>query len=409
MKIVIPTIGSRGDVQPFIALGQGLLRAGFGVTLASHPLMRSLVESHGVPFAPIGPDIDLAEEVAEIRGGARSPALGLIRGMRFGFDMLERSHEDILNLCRNADLVVVPTAIAAGKNEAELLEKPYLSVTLMPWAIPWDDPERPFVKRVAYRLIDSLVHTLTTRPLNQIRKRLGLPPVGEEGFTSVRLNLVPVSPAVYAPNPRWESQHRVTGYWFVDPPCGWVPPGDLLSFLDAGEPPLLINLGAMSLGERDVAHTVRLFVDAVQQVGVRAIIQGWEDGIQNLVLPPTVLSCGSVPHSWMLPRCAAIVHHGGYGTTAAGFRAGLPALVIPHIADQFYWAQKVAELGVGPQPIPRSRLSPDRLVSAFGELVSNEEMRIQASVLGTQIRSEDGIVQAVNLIVETFTELAAGN
>src|SRR5512136_2146037 len=109
MRILIPTIGSRGDVQPFIALAQGLARSGHTVTLASHPVMQALVESHGVPFAPIGPDIDLAREVAAIRHRARNIAAGLISAMRFGFDMLERSHDDILALCREADLVVVPT------------------------------------------------------------------------------------------------------------------------------------------------------------------------------------------------------------------------------------------------------------------------------------------------------------
>jgi sterol 3beta-glucosyltransferase len=207
MKIVIPTIGSKGDVQPFIALAQGLIQAGHSVTLASHPVMKPLIESHGVTFAPIGPDIDLAQEVAAIRHQARNTAIGLIQGMRFGFDMLTRSHDDILAQCQKADLVVVPTAIAAGKNEAELLNLPYLSVTLMPWAIPWYDPDRPITTRVFYGVIDNLVHLITTGPLNRIRKKHGLPPVGKEGFTSTLLNLIPISPAVYAPNPRWELHH----------------------------------------------------------------------------------------------------------------------------------------------------------------------------------------------------------
>jgi len=119
MNILIPTIGSRGDVQPFIALIQSLVRAGHNVTLASHPVMRSLVESHGVTFAPIGPDIDLTREVAAIRYRSRNVIVGLVRAMRFGFNLLECSHEDIFALCCKADLVVVPAAIASGKNEAD--------------------------------------------------------------------------------------------------------------------------------------------------------------------------------------------------------------------------------------------------------------------------------------------------
>ena len=404
MKILIPTIGSRGDVHPFIALAQGLVRVGHPVTLASHPVMKTLVESHGVVFTPIGPDINLAQEVATIRHRARNPAMGLIQGMRFGFEMLERSHDDILAQCWNTDLVVVPTAIAAGKNEAELLNLPYLSVSLMPWTIPWDDPDRPFYKRILYGAIDSMIHLITTRPLNRIRKRQGLPPVGAEGFTSTRLNLIPVSPAVYAPNPLWEPRHRIVGYWFAEAPQAWEPPADLLSFLDKGDPPVLISLGAMSLGDCDAAESASLFVDAIRQANIRAIIQGWEAGIEPSTLPPKIYAASALPHSWLLPHCAGVVHHGGYGTMAAGLRAGIPALVIPHIADQFYWGQKISELNVGPQSIPRTKLETQGLAASLNELVRNEELHVTAAVLGEQIRSEDGITKAVRLIEETFNQ-----
>jgi sterol 3beta-glucosyltransferase len=405
MKILIPTIGSRGDVQPFIALAQGLVRAGHTVTLASHPVMRALVESHGVAFAPIGPDIDLAREVAAIRHKARNTAAGLINAMRFGFDMLERSHEDILALCRGVDLVVVPTAVAAGKNEAELLGLPYLSVTLMPWAIPWDDPQRPLFKRVVYGAIDGLISLVTTLPLNRMRKRQGLPPVGKEGFTSPRLNLVPVSPAVFPPNPLWEPHHRVVGFWLAEGPAEWQPPSELLAFLENGEPPLLVTLGAMSLGEEDARQSASLFVEAVQQAGVRAIIQGWEGGVKQLALPPSIFAAGALPHSWLMPRCAGVVHHGGFGTSSAALRAGVPALVIPHIADQFYWGQRVHELGVGPKPIPHTKLEVGRLAAAMKELSQDEKLAAAASLLGEQIRAEEGVENAVRLIEATFANM----
>jgi UDP:flavonoid glycosyltransferase YjiC (YdhE family) len=402
MNILIPTIGSRGDVQPFIALAQGLIHAGHTVTLASHPVMKSLVESHGVPFAPIGPDIDLAREVAIIQGRSKNAMMDLVRGMRFGMDMVEKSHDDILALCRNGDLVVVSAQSAAGKNEADKLGLPYLSVTLMPWAIPWDDPERSLFKRLAYGAIDGLVSLLTTQPLNRMRKRQGLPPVGKEGFTSPHLNLIPISPAVYVPNPLWEVRHRLVGYWFVEEPEAWLPPEELLDFLDDGEPPLLVNLGAMSLGDEDALETASLFVDAIQAANVRAIIQGWDVGMKQLTLSPTIYAVGSLPHSWLMPQCAGVVHHGGFGTTSAGFRGGIPALVIPHIADQFYWGQRVYELGVGPESIRRGRLDSMGLVAALDELVSNEKLRQAATSLGEKIREEKGVDMAVDLIEEIF-------
>lgn len=121
----------------------------------------------------------------------------------------------------------------------------------MPWAIPWDNPDRPFTTWFVYGVIDRLVHLITTGPLNRIRKKHGLPPVGKEGFSSTLLNLIPISPAVYAPNPLWELRHRIVGYWFAEPPGERRPPAGLLSFLDSGDPPVLISLGAMSLGDDD--------------------------------------------------------------------------------------------------------------------------------------------------------------
>ncbi len=403
MNIVIPTIGTRGDVQPFIALAQGLVASGHTLTLASHPVMKNLVESHGVSFAPIGPDIDLGEEVAAIRQHSRNIAIGLMRGMRFSFDMLEKSHADILAECRKADLVVVPAASAAGKNEADRLQVPYMSVSFMPWSIPWDDPSRPLVKRIAYGLIDAVVSSITSRPLNRIRKRQNLPLVGREGFTSAYLNLIPVSPAVYSPNPHWEPQHHVVGYWFVEEPREWQPPQELLTFLETGSPPLVVSLGAMSLGSADAQASADLFVRALQQAGLRGIIQGWGSGIKQLVLPTTIYAAGALPHGWLLPRCAGMVHHGGFGSTSAALRAGIPTLVIPHMVDQFYWAQRVHELGLGPVPTRRTKLESSGLAAKMVDLVQNIKYSDAAANLGNQIRAENGIENAIRLIEATFS------
>ena len=117
---------------------------------------------------------------------------------------------------------------------------------------------------------------------------------------------------------------------------------------------------------------------------------------------PNIYAIDSLPHSWLLPRCAGVVHHGGFGTTAAGLRAGIPALVIPHIADQFYWGQQIHELGVGPEPIRRARLDTNGLVASLDDLVRNKKLHVTASILGEKIRSENGVENAVRLIEETF-------
>ena len=397
MNVVIPTIGTRGDVQPYIALALGLLRAGHPVTLATHPCMGGLVESYGVPFAPMGPDIDIGHEAALIRAKSPHWMLGFMRVMRFSFAMLEQSHADVLELCRDADLVVVSHS-AGGSMEADQLGLPTVSVTLMAEAIPVNDPQAPWIKRAAMRVAGAGMGLLMTRPLDRIRKRLGLPPMGPTGITSPALNLIPLSPQIVPPNPLWEGRHRMTGYWFAPAPETWTPPADLLAFLEAGEPPIVVSLGAMALSGDDALEAAQITLAAVQQAGVRAIIQGWDEAMKQLSLPQTVLHAGSVPHDWLLPRAGGLVHHGGFGTSAAGFRAGIPMLVIPHIIDQFIWGNKVAQLGVGPQPISRPKLKAEAMAASLRELQS-PEMRRKAADLGTAIRAEpDGVEEAVRLI-----------
>lgn len=403
MRIIIPTIGTRGDVQPYIALALGLMRAGHTVTLATHPTMRGLVESNGVHFAPMGPDIDIGYETAVIRGHSPNWMVGFMRVMKFSFSMLELSHTDLLELCRGADLVIVSHS-AAGSMEADKLGLPTISVTLMPQAIPVNDPKEPFLKRAVMKLAGAGMGLLMTRPLDQIRKRVGLPPMGPTGITSRILNLIPLSPQIIHPNPLWEPRHRMTGYWFAPSPQTWSPPDDLLAFLEAGEPPVVISLGAMAISGEDALQAAQITLEALRQASVRAIIQGWDGPMKKLFLPPTVFHAGSIPHDWLLQRARGLVHHGGFGTTAAGFQVGIPSLVIPHIIDQFIWGQKVAELGVGPQPIPRAKLKPQAMSDALVQMKS-PEMCSKAAALGEKIRQEDGITVAIQYIHKNMSQI----
>ncbi len=401
MKIIIPTIGSRGDIQPYIALAFGLKQAGHTVTLATHPAMRGLVESYDVPFAPIGPDIDIGVETAKIRGHAPNWIIGFMRVMNFAFSMVEASHAELLELCRPADLIVL-SHTASGSMEADILKKPTVSVTLMTQAIPVNDPKESIVKRSLMKVAGAGMGLMMTRPLNQIRKRIGLPPMGPTGITSPTLNLIPLSPRIFPPHPLWEARHRMTGYWFARSPQAFIPPADLLAFLEAGSPPVVISLGAMALSGADALEAAQISLAALQNAGVRAVIQGWDEPMKALSIPETVFHAGSIPHDWLLGCASGMVHHGGFGTTAASYRAGIPALVIPHIIDQFIWGQKTAELGVGPQPIGRGKLNVENMTAALRQM-QTPEMRSKAAALGEAIRSEpDGVETAVTLIEQTF-------
>jgi len=160
----------------------------------------------------------------------------------------------------------------------------------------------------------------------------------------------------------------------------------------------VINLGAMALDGKDMQEAASITLEALDQTGLRAVIQGWDAVMKEQTLPGQILHTGSVPHTYLLPRVSCFVHHGGFGSTAAAFQAGIPAVVIPHIIDQFIWGSKVYELGVGPRPIPRSRLTAKNLAAAFEEVAGNPAMQNKAADLGTKIRSESGLENAVRLI-----------
>jgi len=204
------------------------------------------------------------------------------------------------------------------------------------------------------------------------------------------------SPAVLPRSAAWGDDIEITGYWFADEPEGWTPPPELVAFLESGPKPVCIGFGSMS--QRDPEATTRLVLDAVARSGQRAILlSGW-GRLKASERPNHVFQCDAIPHSWLYPRMAAVVHHGGAGTTAAGLRAGVPSIVVPFHGDQPFWAKRVHELGVGPAPIPRNRISVERLASAIDTAARDEAMAARASEIGARIRAEDGVGRAVAAI-----------
>lgn len=397
MKILIPTIGSRGDIQPYISLGYGLIQAGHQVTVASHPSSASLAAAYQIPYFPIGPDIDLGLEIARMRGNSRSLDGGFLKVMKFSFDMLEKAHPDIMTAASGVDLIIV-SHTAAGSIEADLLKKPTISVTLHPQAIPNPDPRQSILIKGLGKLAGAAMGLVMTRPLNQIRKRFGMQPMGPTGITSPVLNLIPCSPVINPPLPYWEKRHQMTGYWLPVTPEGWQADPELIDFLSSGSKPVVISLGAMSLSPHDAAQTAELVLTALRQINVRAIVQGWNDYLSGRDLGPNIIHAGSVPHTWLFARASAVVHHGGFGTTASAFAAGIPQLIIPHIIDQYVWGNLVHEKSAGPKPIARSKLTSENLALSILACIQDATFASTAADLGARIRQENGIERAIQLI-----------
>jgi UDP:flavonoid glycosyltransferase YjiC (YdhE family) len=253
----------------------------------------------------------------------------------------------------------------------------------------------------SYTLADKAVWQVMRPCINAAREQaLNLPPLSH-AQPLVRLwqqglpHLYGLSPAVLPPQPEWGQNIHLTGFWFLDHPAGWGPPADLADFLASGPPPVYVGFGSMTDPEAEA--TTELVLNALARTRQRGILlTGW-GGLSNADLPNDVFKIDSAPHDWLFPRVAAVVHHGGLGTTAAGMRAGVPTLVIPFFTDQPFWGQRVAALGVGPRPIRRRRLTAERLARAIQAAVTDEGMRARAAALGRRLRAEDGVARAVEV------------
>ena len=239
--------------------------------------------------------------------------------------------------------------------------------------------------------------------VNQWRQEtLKLPkrPALASELTRVDGRAVPVlhcySPHVLSVPADWPDTATATGYWFLNHQADWQPPADLVDFLAAGPPPVYVGFGSIS--GRNPAKTTRIILEALAQTGQRGILAtGW-GGLKATDLPDSVFKLEAAPHDWLFPQMAAVVHHGGAGTTAAGLRAGVPSVVCPFFGDQPFWARRVAALGVGPAPVPYKKLSAKRLGQAIETAVADPQIRQRAVDLGRKIRAEDGVHKTVTLI-----------
>jgi sterol 3beta-glucosyltransferase len=205
-----------------------------------------------------------------------------------------------------------------------------------------------------------------------------------------------LSPSVIPRPDDWGENIHVTGFWFLDSPNDLEPSDELAAFVEQGSPPVYIGFGSMS--NRKPEETANLVLNALKITGDRAVLYSGWGGLSKADVPDSIFMANSVPHTWLFPRAKAVVHHGGAGTTAAGLRGGTPSIVVPFHADQPFWAQIVSNLGVGPRPIPRTKLTVEKLARAIREAGEDQEMRDQAAKLGNKIQQEDGIAKAVSLI-----------
>jgi sterol 3beta-glucosyltransferase len=399
VRILIVTAGSRGDVAPFTGLGQRLRQAGHQVALAAHSRFADLVRDCGLEYRALPGD-----PVELVRARTAAPSPDAARSVFAAF--LDELGDGVLAAAAaGTDLLLTAFGPAPlGRLVAEGLGIPSAGVYLVPGLPTGEFPppgwpvagqSSPADNIAAGREVLTRTGSLYAGVLRRLRARLDLP-AATAGAPSPPDDW-PIchgfSPAVVPRPADWPATAQVTGYWWPARPPGWHPPDPLVDFLAAGPPPVFIGFGSMTPDHEGLPDVVAA---AVKRAGVRAVVQsGWADLVSA---GDDILPIGDLPHDWLFPRTAAVVHHAGAGTTGAGLRAGVPAVPVPVLVDQPFWADRLHRLGVAPHPLPMHELTADTLTDALRSCLDRPAFRHRAAELADRIRTEDGPAGVLSLI-----------
>lgn len=407
MKITILTYGSRGDVQPFLPLSLGLMARGHFVSLAAPSRFKHLIEESGIHFVP------LAGNPEDLSRGFNDAGYNFIKqfhammkhAIEIGADILRQTE----NACKDADLIIHTFAHAVGGHTLACEQNiPDIHIQGFPMFTPTGDYPNVTLPNWKLRAWNRFTHQFAIKMswwgakfgYEQVRRRTGIPPRKlYSPFEDDRLrSLTPIpcawSPSLIPPSRDWSPNIHVTGYLFGELDADYRPPDEFQKFLAAGDAPICVSFGSMLNRESAKIHDI--VREALVQTNHRGIIlSGWSN-VQS-ESSNQILYLDAVPHSWLLPRCNMLIHHGGAGTTSAGLRAGIPNIVIPHAADQPFWGRRVHMIGAGPKPISVKKLSVNNLTQAILES-ADPGLQKRAQHLGQQLRNENGVATAITLI-----------
>ncbi|TIA11655.1 UDP-Glycosyltransferase/glycogen phosphorylase [Aureobasidium pullulans] len=418
LNIVIQVVGSRGDVQPFIALGCELQKYGHRVRLATHDMFASFVRKAGLEFYPIGGD-PASLMAYMVKNPSLLPSMKTMMSGEIG--RKRQMVAEMLSGCWDscvladplteapfvADAIIANPPSFAHVHCAQALGIPVHLMFTMPWtptrAFPHPlanlanvDGDQAIANYVSYHVVEWMTWQGLGDVINDWRESIQLEPINLlDGPALAQMLKIPFtycwSPALVPKPHDWPGYIDVCGFFFRDTPK-YTPTPELAQFLAAGPPPVYIGFGSIVLD--DPAKMLATILDAVRAAGVRAIIsKGWSDLGGDV--GENIYYIGDCPHEWLFPRMAAVVHHGGAGTTACGIRNGIPTLVCPFFGDQPFWGHMIASAGAGPEPLPPRDMTPAKLAEAIRFLI-REETSVAAKAIAALMQDEEGVRSAVD-------------
>jgi|SRR5580658_966089 sterol 3beta-glucosyltransferase len=406
MRVLIATTGSDGDIRPFFPLAKELMARCHEVLFAAPDHYAVSVAEQGLAFRKIGPPwiAKDMERVFERVLTAPNPLAGLPIIMEIVAEQGRPAVPELLEMASQADVVIHPPLLVAAAAAARAKDVPQVSVQFAPvyrgcGYAPNGANFGPFLNGLAWSLAYWLLRRTTDARLNTVVEAAGLAPWKNVFISAASplLDLIAVSPHVFARDPAWPMSAHVTGYFFNDE-AGRVGDAGLEAFVGA-ERPVVIGFGSM-LGF-DPHATTRTILEAAAGLRSKVVVQAGWAGLGASDPPPNVFFSKFIPHGWLFSRAACVVHHGGAGTTAAAFRAGVPQAVVWHLGDQPGWGKKACTLGVSPGFVSYKKLTATWLRSQIERMCDDARMRDAARSLGEAIRQENGVGTAATLIERT--------
>jgi sterol 3beta-glucosyltransferase len=390
MRIILATYGTTGDVQPMLALGVQLARRGHSPVVAAAPNFGPRAESCHLEFLPLGPHRDEEETKAIFAPVMRilDPAEQLRLTLSWATCHTTQMFEELRDACRQADALLSLPFQFAGHMVHQAIGIPLVSYHYS-----------PFFGR------NKRMGEISASVVNSIRSKLGLPsvedPLGQSGMSTL-LTLIGVSRHFFPRLARWPEWYKLTGFWYLDQAAerDWAPDPDLVRFVDSHQPLVVVTTGSMY--HDDPQAVGDLIIEALHIAGCGAIVQQGFSGLTPKAMTSNVRMGGFVPHSWLLPKAACIVHIGGSGVAGATLRAGVPSVVIPHWQDQHLFGYMLKELGCAGAIIPFAELTAQSLGAAIRKTLHTPSYAAAAKSLGAKISAEDGVRVAAELIEEAM-------
>lgn len=405
-RIALATIGTRGDVQPYLALAIALKARGYSVVFGATAEFEQLIKSFDIEYHSLGASIEAFLRQSNFEK-AMSQSM-LINGpalLRQGQRIVDAAARRAWLMAQGADVILLNMNVSFGIDIAEALDIPAIMLALQPLNTTSEFPFCAYDGPDFGRTFNRITHAVTVvqqayydLPRNKLRRELmGLERRKRGGFFKDTkghnlTTLYAYSPIV-SPRPRdWPKTAIVTGYWQLPDNSGWEPSAEFRAFLEAGSKPVYIGFGSMPFGAE---RNTRILREAMEKWGGRAVVaRGW-GGINPEDLPDTVFAFSNAPHDKLFKHVAGVVHHGGAGTTSAGLHAGRPTFVVPQTVDQPYWGRRVHDLGCGPVPVRLRKLTPDILANALADLTTNPEYAKNAAAVAEKLATEDGFGKAI--------------